>query len=245
VLGPRKKALIGQYGPNPTLDQQLDSCTARSRVVIVVARPSSRKRTPVAVANAYVTKFMRQQQGAETTGDISRAMKALGVKRAAGGRTKFADGGADPIDLLPAAYDDTVDPAAVAKKKAMEAAMSAAAPRAIIDGPAPDAAPAAADPTAFTKPSPDVPAGLAAASAPTDSCRLRSVLPRLSHNSSRPTPRRSRPTPASSRYRARRCTVDHPLLSGIGALATTPTNNPFNCSRCRPRGWRAGGAGAA
>lgn len=97
-LGPRKRELVRRYGPNPTLQQQLDFLVWELRGgdhggAAVLARSDE-----AGVLDAYIRQFMRPAAGAETAGDLERGMAALGR---AGETPSFADGiaGGEPAML--------------------------------------------------------------------------------------------------------------------------------------------------
>lgn len=77
-LGSRRAALIERYGENPTKAQQLEFLHHEltggdhgGRHVLAQSEES-------AVLDAYIRKFMRPKAGAETDGDLTRGMAALG-----------------------------------------------------------------------------------------------------------------------------------------------------------------------
>ena len=95
-LGPRKAELIRRYGPNPTPDQQLDFMVWELKGGDHGGKSVLAAGDDAQALNAYVRQFMRPAAGAETTGDLSRGMQALGR----GGENIAPDGarGADAPD---------------------------------------------------------------------------------------------------------------------------------------------------
>lgn len=90
-LGPRRAKLIARYGENPTRRQQLDFMWEELQGGDPGGRAVLSAGDEVAALDAYIRKFMRPAPGAETTGDLSRGMQALGR----GGETvRLADEGA-------------------------------------------------------------------------------------------------------------------------------------------------------
>ncbi len=105
-LGPRRARLIERYGPNPTRRQQLDFMWEELQGGDPGGRSVLAAGDEVAVLDAYIRKFMRPARGAETAGDLSRGMQALGR----GGETmRFADEGAGR------AANDDIDPEAAVR----------------------------------------------------------------------------------------------------------------------------------
>ena len=83
LLGDRQRHLFQQFGRNPSKTDQLEYLWGelnggdRGGKAVLSAKDES------SALNAYITNFMRPKAGAETEGDISRGMKAMGY--AAGG----------------------------------------------------------------------------------------------------------------------------------------------------------------
>lgn len=104
-LGPRKAELIRRYGPNPTRQQQLEFLHWELQGGDHGGKAVLRAGDEASVLSAYVNDFMRPAKGAETSGDLSRGMAALG--REGEDIAGAVDGGADieaPIER-PAALD--------------------------------------------------------------------------------------------------------------------------------------------
>ena len=77
-LGPRRAKLIARYGENPTRRQQLDFMWEELQGGDPGGRAVLAATDEKAVLDAYIRKFMRPAEGAETTGDLQRGMQALG-----------------------------------------------------------------------------------------------------------------------------------------------------------------------
>ena len=77
-LGPRKKALIDRYGPNPTKEQQLDFLVWELKGGDHGGKAVLSAGDETGALGAYVNAFMRPAKGAETSGDLRRGMAALG-----------------------------------------------------------------------------------------------------------------------------------------------------------------------
>lgn len=77
-LGPRKRAIIERYGPNPTLDQQLDFLAEELRGRDPGGRKVLAQGDEAAVLRSYIEDFMRPKKGRETDRDLARGMAALG-----------------------------------------------------------------------------------------------------------------------------------------------------------------------
>lgn len=99
-LGPRKRELFRRYGSRPTREQQLEFLAWELRggdhggAAVLAARSEQE------ALNAYIRRFMRPAEGAETTGDLRRGMAALGREREGtpgddASRSAFASGGGD------------------------------------------------------------------------------------------------------------------------------------------------------
>jgi hypothetical protein len=76
-LGPRKRALLAQYGPNPTYAQQLAFLNSELQGNAQGGGAVRAASTEREAATAYVTKVMRPKPGAETIGDLNRANNFL------------------------------------------------------------------------------------------------------------------------------------------------------------------------
>lgn len=109
-LGERRAELLRRYGPNPTRRQQLDFMWEELQGRDVGGRAVLAATDERAVLDAYIRKFMRPAPGAQTTGDLTRGMAALGR----GGETMR-------IDETPAARAGDVDPDADARARLAEA----------------------------------------------------------------------------------------------------------------------------
>lgn len=77
-LGPRKAELIRRYGPNPTIEQQLDFLAHELKGGDQGGAAVLGSQSDTEALHNYITKFMRPAAGAETTGDLERGMAALG-----------------------------------------------------------------------------------------------------------------------------------------------------------------------
>ncbi len=117
-LGPRQAELHRRYGAHPTPDQQLDFMVWELKGGDHGGKHVLAAGDDAQALNAYVRRFMRPAAGAETTGDLSRGMQALGR-----GGEDIAPGGA-PDGAGPARASDAPDPAQVelAAAQAAEAA---------------------------------------------------------------------------------------------------------------------------
>lgn len=71
-LGARKAALFAQYGPNPSLADQLQFLVWELNGGDPGGKAVLSQQTPAATLDAYVRKFMRPAPGAETSGDLAR-----------------------------------------------------------------------------------------------------------------------------------------------------------------------------
>lgn len=78
-LGSRKRELFRRYGASPTLDQQLDFMAWELRGGDHGGRHVLAETDPERVLDAYIRRFMRPAEGAETIGDLRRGRAALGV----------------------------------------------------------------------------------------------------------------------------------------------------------------------
>lgn len=88
-LGPRKKALIGRYGANPTLDQQLQFLLWELQGGDHGGAAVRGQTTAGGTMEAFINRFMRPARGAETAGDLRRGYNFLG-----GGASRSARPGA-------------------------------------------------------------------------------------------------------------------------------------------------------
>lgn len=77
-LGPRKKELFRRYGARPTMEQQLDFLVWELRGGDHGGKSVLGAADEVEALRRYITDFMRPAKGAETTGDLTRGMAALG-----------------------------------------------------------------------------------------------------------------------------------------------------------------------
>jgi GNAT superfamily N-acetyltransferase len=77
-LGPRKGELIRRYGPRPTRAEQLEFLHWELQGGDHGGRAVLAQGDEAAVLDAYIRKFMRPGAGAETSGDLSRGLSALG-----------------------------------------------------------------------------------------------------------------------------------------------------------------------
>jgi hypothetical protein len=77
-LGPRKAALIERFGPNPTRRQQLEFLHSELQGGDRGGAAVLRATDEASALRAYIHDFMRPAKGAETSGDLSRGMAALG-----------------------------------------------------------------------------------------------------------------------------------------------------------------------
>jgi len=77
-LGPRKAELFRRYGPNPTRQQQLEFLHWELQGGDHGGKAVLRATDEASALSAYINDFMRPAKGAETTGDLSRGMAALG-----------------------------------------------------------------------------------------------------------------------------------------------------------------------
>ena len=101
-LGSRKKELFRRYGPNPTMQQQLEFLAWELKGgdhggKHVLGAGSSQE-----ALHAYITKFMRPAAGAETSGDLARGSAFLAANqndrpRAGAGLTASAAGRAASV----------------------------------------------------------------------------------------------------------------------------------------------------
>lgn len=102
-LGDRRAKLLARYGDTPTRQQQLDFMWEELQGGDAGGRAVLSATDERAVLDAYIRKFMRPAPGAQTTGDLTRGMQALGR----GGETmEIVDGPAGR------AADDGIDPEA-------------------------------------------------------------------------------------------------------------------------------------
>ena len=134
-LGSRAEGLHAKYGENPTKGEQLEYLLSELKGGDRGGPAVLSSRSPEEALQNYITKFMRPAKGYETDRDISSGLGAL--------RAGFADGGV-PMGVQPDDPQPAYDPEEE-KRKALagfDAALGAAnpAPRAVIDGPAPDSA---------------------------------------------------------------------------------------------------------
>lgn len=86
-LGERRAELLRRYGPTPTRRQQLDFMWEELQGRDAGGRAVLAATDERAVLDAYIRKFMRPAPGAQTTGDLTRGMAALGR----GGETMHID----------------------------------------------------------------------------------------------------------------------------------------------------------
>ena len=227
-LGARKDRLESMYGKNPTKQEQLD-------YLLSELKGGDRGGPAVLAANdapgalqAYITKFMRPKAGSETQGDLARGMGAL--------RNGFADGGVPTDGMVPDAMPvDGYDPDAE-KKRAL----------AMFDQDVAPSAPAAAS-TAPAAPAPAAQTGLAS-TAPVPQYNEPDTVPdapapeqpgysynpdRLAAATAKASPdiygRGQTSTDGSFIDQVKHGKADAILsiLSGLGAAATTNTNNPL------------------
>ncbi len=77
-LGSRKDELFRRYGRNPTLEQQLEFLDWELKGGDHGGAAVRQGDSEEAVLDAYIRKFMRPAEGAETDGDLARGMAALG-----------------------------------------------------------------------------------------------------------------------------------------------------------------------
>lgn len=91
-LGPRRADLFAKYGENPTKEQQLDYLAWELKGGDVGGKHVLAAKDEGAVLDAYITKFMRPAQGVETTSDLDRGRKALGLPATprTGGQGKYS-----------------------------------------------------------------------------------------------------------------------------------------------------------
>jgi len=104
-LGPRKAELIRRYGPNPTRQQQLEFLHWELQGGDHGGRAVLRAGDEASVLSAYINDFMRPAKGAETTGDLSRGMAALGREMEDAARAIDIDMGAEGPIVRPVALD--------------------------------------------------------------------------------------------------------------------------------------------
>ena len=95
-LGPRKAALLKRYGPNPTRQQQLEFLHYELQGGDFGGKSVLAAKDERGALDAYINKFMRPAKGAETTGDISRGLAALGLGES---DAAFADATAIPATV--------------------------------------------------------------------------------------------------------------------------------------------------
>lgn len=74
-LGPRKKALFARYGPNPTLEQQLEFLLWELKGGDSGGAAVRAQTSVTGTADAYIRRFMRP--GAGTAGDLQRVQRYL------------------------------------------------------------------------------------------------------------------------------------------------------------------------
>jgi hypothetical protein len=98
--GPRQAELHRRYGPNPSLDQQLDFLAWELHGGDRGGASVLAQSDPAAVLQAYVKDFMRPLEGPQTEQDLARGMEALGRPGEAPGEALPA--GAPAIDEPPA-----------------------------------------------------------------------------------------------------------------------------------------------
>ena len=91
-LGPRREAIIREFGPNPTREQQLEFLHRELQGGDAGGAAVRGAKTEAEALGAYIRDFMRPAKGAQTDGDLSRGMAALGREREAlpGGRDGIA-----------------------------------------------------------------------------------------------------------------------------------------------------------
>lgn len=80
-LGPRREAIIREYGPNPTREQQLEFLHRELQGGDAGGAAVRAATTEEGALNAYIRDFMRPAKGAQTDGDLQRGMAALGRER--------------------------------------------------------------------------------------------------------------------------------------------------------------------
>lgn len=104
-LGSRKAELIRRYGPNPTRQQQLEFLHWELQGGDHGGRKVLAQADEAGVLRAYINDFMRPAKGAETTGDLSRGMAALGREGEDIGSAMDLGGDTDAPIERPAALD--------------------------------------------------------------------------------------------------------------------------------------------
>ena len=85
-LGPRKAELFRRYGPNPTLEQQLDFLAWELRGGERGGNAVMRARGSGAIGEAYITQFMRPGGGFETNRDLAAVRSYLGGRASSASR---------------------------------------------------------------------------------------------------------------------------------------------------------------
>lgn len=108
-LGSRKAELLRRYGPNPTRQQQLEFLDWELKGGDHGGAAVRAQTSAGGTLDAYIKKFMRPAQGAETSGDIRRGNAWLNGGRAAGagGGTVTNQTTVGTINVYTAATDAT------------------------------------------------------------------------------------------------------------------------------------------
>jgi hypothetical protein len=94
-LGPRKAALIERYGPNPSLEQQVEFVLHELHGGDAGGAKVLAQGDAASVLRSYIQDFMRPAAGHETEGDLARGMAALGRPGETAPGTRAGESGAD------------------------------------------------------------------------------------------------------------------------------------------------------
>jgi Phage tail lysozyme len=124
--GARQAALIDQYGPHPTLDQQLDFLVSELHGGDPGGAKVLAQADEAAALHSYIHDFMRPKEGYQTDRDIASGMAALGRPSEAAGEIA-AETSADGESAQDVADLEAVPPAVPAGESAAETGAEAAA----------------------------------------------------------------------------------------------------------------------